>query len=84
MQQPINNKQTEPVFTPLAADRKTRLCFKQSDVIVLSGSLDVRGVGKKARVRIGADMYDVYGCACDLPGCECDAYIVSVPPEAAA
>ena len=85
MQQSINDKQAEPVFTPLSADKKTRLHFKLSDVTVLSGDLDVRGVGKKAQVRIGLADYDVYGCACDLPGCQCDAFIVPVgQPEVSA
>ncbi len=84
MQQPINNKQAEGLFTPLAADRKTRLHYKMSDVTVLSGDLDVRRLGKKAHVRIGVAEYDVYGCACDLPGCQCDAYIVTARPEGAA
>jgi hypothetical protein len=65
-------------FTPLDATRTRRLELKRSDVTVLSGSLDVRGVGKKARVRIGSTVYDVYGAACDLPNCQCDAYIVPV------
>lgn len=71
------------LFTPLDANRSKRLEFKQSDVTVLSGSLDIRGVGKKARVRIDGVMYDVYGWACDLPGCQCDAYMVPVGPEVA-
>lgn len=84
MQQAINDTQADAVFTPLAADKKTRLRFKLSDVTVLSGDLDVRGLGKQARIRIGSDEYDVYGCACDLPHCECDAYVVLVRPEVAA
>lgn len=84
MQQAINEKQAEPVFTPLTADRKTRLHFRLSDITVLSGDLDIRGVGKKARVRIGSTEYDVCGCACDLPGCECDAFIVPVRSGATA
>ena len=68
-------------FTPLDASRSKRLEFKRSAVVVLSGSLDVPGVGQKARVRIGSAEYDVYGCACDLPGCQCDAYMVPVRPE---
>jgi hypothetical protein len=72
------------VFTPLDATRTKRLRFKRSDVTVLSGSLDVRDIGKKAHVRIDSVVYDVYGCACDLPHCQCDAYIVPVGPEAAA
>lgn len=83
MQQDSRPKQAvEQVFTPLTADRQTRLRFKRSDVVVLSGDLDVRGLGKKARVRIESVVYDVYGCACDLPGCECDAYIVPVEGHA--
>ena len=84
MQQPINSKQDEAVFTPLAADRRTRLHFKMSDVTVLRGDLDVRGIGWHARVRIGSAEYDVFGCACDLPNCQCDAYLVTARPEAAA
>lgn len=84
MQQPINDTQAEPVFTPLTADRATRLRFKRSDVTVLSGSLDVRGLGKRARVRIGLLECDVYGCACSLPHCQCDAYIVPILLGAAA
>jgi hypothetical protein len=71
-------------FTPLDASRSGRLEFRRSDVTVLGGSLDTRGVGKKARVRIGSVVYDVYGCACDLPHCQCDAYIVPVRQGAAA
>jgi hypothetical protein len=79
MQQQTNAKQAdEPVFTPLDATRSKRLRFKLADVVVLSGDLDVQGVGKKARVRIGSTVHDVFGAACDLPGCHCDAYIVPV------
>ena len=85
MQQGNNQSpEREAVFTPLTADRRTRLRFKLSDVVVLNGNLDVRGLGKKARVRIGATVYDVYGCACDLPNCQCDAYIVPVQQETTA
>jgi hypothetical protein len=65
-------------FTPLDATRSKRLRFKWSEVTVLSGNLDVRGLGKKGQIRIGSTMYDVYGLACDLPRCQCDAYIVPV------
>lgn len=84
MQQQTSAKEAdEPVFTPLDAARSKRLRFKLADVIVLSGNLDVRGVGKKARVRIGSTVYDVYGCACDLPHCQCDAYIMPVQGQEA-
>ena len=79
-----SKKQAEfALFTPLDATKHTRLQFKLSDVVVLSGDLDIRRIGKKARVRIGETVYDVYGCACDLPGCRCDAYIkpVSLAPH---
>jgi hypothetical protein len=77
-------KDGKPIFfTPLDASRSKRLEFKRADVVVLSGNLDVRGVGKKARVQIGSTVYDVYGSACDLPGCQCDAYIVPVQKAAA-
>ena len=66
------------VFTPLDATRNKRLCFKLSDVVVLNGDLDIREIGKKARVRIGTEVYDVYGHPCDLEGCNCDAYIKPV------
>lgn len=72
------------VFTPLDATRRKRLRFDLSNVTVLDGDLDVRCIGKKARVRIGTIVYDVYGCACSLPGCQCDAYIKPVQGEVAA
>lgn len=84
MQRTPTESQDERFFTPLDATRSQRLEFKRSDVVVLSGDLDVRRLGKKARVRIGADIYDVYGCACSLPRCQCDAYIVPVQQEATA
>jgi hypothetical protein len=74
----MEQAENEEVFTPLDAAKEQRLRFRRADVEVLSGDLDVRGVGKKARVRIEGRVYDVYGTACDLPRCECDAYIVPV------
>lgn len=81
MQQPINTNKRIPdeVFTPLMADRRTRLRFNLSEVTVLGGDLDVRRTGWKARVRIGTAVYNVIGCPCDLDGCNCDAFIVPVP-----
>ena len=78
-----NIKASEPLFTPLDADRATRLQFKLADVAILSGDLDIRQLGKKAQVRIHGVVYDVYGWPCDLEGCHCDAYIVPVRQEAA-
>jgi hypothetical protein len=63
------------VFTPLDVTRRRRLQFRLAEVTVLSGDLDERGTGKKTRVRIRGRVYDVIGCPCDLPGCNCDVYL---------
>jgi hypothetical protein len=68
----------EPVFTPVDPTKPRRLRFRLADVEVLHGDLDGHGLGKKAQVRIHGVVYDVYGKACDLPCCQCDAYIVRV------
>lgn len=68
----------ERPFTPLDSTRTKRLRFDIADVEVVSGNLNVRGLGKKARVRIAGKLYDVIGAACGLPGCQCDAYIREV------
>jgi hypothetical protein len=65
----------QEVFTPLDGPHGKRLRFRQSEVIVLSGDLDTRRLGKKAQVLIDQMIFDVYGCACDLEGCNCDAYL---------
>jgi hypothetical protein len=84
MPQDIKRKQDsgERVVTPLDVSGR-RLRFQLSDVVILSGALDVRKLGKQARVRIGASVYGVYGCPCDLEDCNCDAYMVPVQHEAA-
>jgi hypothetical protein len=72
MQQEIKSKLAdEPVFTPLDASQRQRLRFKASDVEVISGDPSIRRLGHRARVRIGLAVFDVFGCPCDLDGCNC-------------
>lgn len=66
----------EQLFTPLDETRTKRLRFKRSEVTFLPGYNHGRGVHKKGDVIIGNTRYTVYGAACDLPNCKCDAYIV--------
>ncbi|WP_216587768.1 hypothetical protein [Streptomyces brasiliscabiei] len=66
------------VFTPLNSDRTQRLVIPMDEVIVLSGSLDTREVGKKAVVSIKGKTFDVIGIPCDLLRCNCDAAIKEV------
>lgn len=66
------------VFTPLNETKTERLRFERESVKVISGSLDVRGHGKKAVVEIQGKRYGVYGISCGLSGCICDAYIKEV------
>jgi len=63
------------VFTPLNPDRTKRLKFSRDEVKVLSGTIDRRGIGKHAEVEIQGIKYAVYGAACDLPNCQCDAVL---------
>lgn len=65
-------------FTPLNETRTERLSFSMESVTVLSGDLDVRGYGKRAVVKIDGKTYNVYGAACSLPSCACDAFIREV------
>ncbi|MBK3559775.1 hypothetical protein JHN55_25265 [Streptomyces sp. MBT56] len=69
------------VFTPLNADRTKRLTFDAKDVEVLSGDLNVRGLGKKAVVRINGRTYQVYGASCSFPQCACDAFIREIDKQ---
>ncbi len=63
------------VFTPLNSSRTQRLRFNAEDVKTISGNPFVRKLGKKAVVEIKGKRYQVYGAACSLPQCVCDAYI---------
>lgn len=63
------------VFTPMNEDRTMRLNFPRSEVNVIEGELGQRGVGLKAIVEILGKRYCVYGAPCDIPTCQCDAFI---------
>lgn len=65
-----------PVFTPMDEHRNKRLSFPAAEVKVISGNLNIRRRGKKAVVSIYGKMYDVFGLACGLPNCTCDAKII--------
>jgi hypothetical protein len=64
------------IFTPQSADRTFRHEFDMADVELLSGSLDTRKQGVKAKVRISGKIYKVKGVSCGLPGCNCDAVLI--------
>ena len=64
------------VFTPLNEHKTKRLKFNMSDIELVSGSLNVRKLGKKAVVKIKGQEYSVFGLPCNLENCNCDAYIV--------
>ncbi len=67
---------TEPkLFTPWDKRKVERLKFKREDVHVICGDMGVRREGLNAVVRIKNQVYAVYGMACSLPNCMCDAYI---------
>ena len=66
------------VFTPLTEDRSKRLRFNRDSVQVIKGTLGNRELGYKATVEIYGTLYKVYGTECDLPNCNCDAYVVRV------
>lgn len=69
------------VFTPMDEYRSMRYRFNKEDVEFLPGYDDRRGLGKKGQVRIEGKLYDVFGAACELGGCQCDAYIKEVQSE---
>ena len=70
------------VCTPMNEQRTERLRFNASDVKVLSGNIDQRGLGYHGTVAIKGKLYKVYGKSCDLPHCQCDAYIKEVKKAA--
>jgi len=70
------------VFTPMNEQRTERLRFNAEDVKVLDGSLEQRGLGYHATVEINGKRYKVYGKSCNLPHCQCDAYIKEVEEAA--
>jgi hypothetical protein len=64
------------VFTPRDFyNRDVRLSFDDADVKVISGRLSTRCKGFKADVEIKGKRYRVYGAACNLPNCMCDALL---------
>ncbi len=68
----------EAVFTPINEEGTMRLNFKSSEVEVVTGDIDQRKLGLRAVVRIGGKNYKVFGKACGLLGCHCDAYLKEV------
>ena len=71
-------KVKENIFTPLNEKETKRLKFDMKDVKILSGSLNYRGLGKKATIQIKRTKYKVLGRAFGLPNCQCDTKIVKI------
>lgn len=61
------------VFTPILNGKREK--YLQKDVEVLHGTIDKRGLGLHAVVRINGKVYVVLGKACDFEHCYCDAEI---------
>ena len=66
------------MFTPIDSRDGLRKEFDEDEVIILDGQLHQRRLGKHARVSIRGELFNVYGRACGLPHCHCDAIIKPV------
>ena len=69
------------LFTPRNRDGTKRFSFQRADVIVISGDIDQRTSGFRGAVFIHGHSYRIFGAACILPDCWCDAIIDPEPPE---
>lgn len=69
----MSKRAADDVFTPRDVSGE-RLTFVLQDVEVLSGSLDRRGPGEHATVRINGQTFRVLGADCGAD-CYCDAVI---------
>ena len=65
------------VFTPRNAEG-SRLEFPATEVEYLPNYNHHRGLGLKGRVRIGGELFKVYGAGCGAVRCQCDAVIYPV------
>lgn len=72
-------KYPHEVFTPLTEDLAIRLTFPGSEVEVLHGDVNSRGLGYKGEVRIAGRRFAVHGQRCGAPQCNCDASITWIP-----